>query len=337
MQSNTFDSSLEVISAEEQTTLSSKLASFVQKTAEDASFTASQISYVQETDVTQSDRYDVTKKILSRMIKNLRAKLLKKENSRIILMRRGETVSEVVAQLAGDALTDEKRYSPYDSSVPDTLGNHERREHVMVNPPLNKSTRFAIKFGSSEVQNSAIMLFCGPEKAVIQTAQQVINGSNTGIAWKIEPGLARYFEPNELKPTFDIRLGQETVYSIETINKIIGKETTDDFHKRIEEVVKQLKFSPKASTMIIAEHCVLDSIMQTFVRNGKKLTQKQARTCLRASLPKRIPPLSLMHFDIDPNGKWKPSCASLPSLLREKPEKLTAPDINYLTRPTYGF
>ncbi|VDK32444.1 unnamed protein product [Gongylonema pulchrum] len=98
------------------------------------------------------------------------------------------------------------------------------------------------------------------------------------------------------------------------------------------QVISKLKFPREASTVIVAEDCVIDSIIQTFIRNGKKLTAKQ-----RSTLSSRIPRLSLLHFDIQSDGSWKPSCASLPGLLGISPQMCNLPDVNFLIRPICDF
>lgn len=55
------------------------------------------------------------------------------------------------------------------------------------------------------------------------------------------------------------------------------------------------------------------------------------------TIKKRIPPLSLMHFDIGSSGRWKPSSASLPGLHGATPTVFSQPDVNFLIRPIHDF
>uniref|UniRef100_A0A8R1U329 Uncharacterized protein n=1 Tax=Onchocerca volvulus TaxID=6282 RepID=A0A8R1U329_ONCVO len=300
-------------------------------------------SSIEELDITQNDDYDIfTNKLMIRLINNLRAKHLNEnenerivivDDARVILMRRGETVSEVFPNWTIKAFNDLNLYVPYDLNMPVTLRKRERHNDFLIDPPLtNTSAHFAAELGFSMTQNLPTVIYSAPELAALQTARQFIDGAEIGISWLIEPGLARYFSPDESKPTFTIRLQQETIYTIEVINDIIGKETTDEFENRIAKVVSKLKFPRKASTVLIAEDCVINAIIQKFIRNGSKLTTKQHLT-----INKRIPRLSLMHFDIDSNGKWKPSCASLPGLQGITQTIFNQPDVNFLIRPTIDF
>ncbi|CAG9533722.1 unnamed protein product [Cercopithifilaria johnstoni] len=217
--------------------------------------------------------------------------------------------------------------------MPYTLRRRERHSDFLIDPPLtNISARFAAELGFTMAQNLPTMVYSAPETAVVQTAQHFINGSEIGMNWLIEPGLVRYFSSNELRPIFTIRIQQETIYTMEEINNIIGKETIDEFEDRIAKVVSKLKFPRKASTVLIAEDNVLNAIIQKFIRNGNKLTTKQHLT-----ITKRIPRLSLMHFDIDSDGRWKPSSASLPGLQGATRTMFNQPDISFLIRPTRDF
>uniref|UniRef100_A0A0R3RWU8 Uncharacterized protein n=1 Tax=Elaeophora elaphi TaxID=1147741 RepID=A0A0R3RWU8_9BILA len=181
-------------------------------------------------------------------------------------------------------------------------------------------------------QNLPTMVYSAPEMAMVQTAQQFINGAKNSMKWLIEPGLIRYFSLNEPRPIFTARIQQETIYTMEEISNIVGKETIDEFENRIAKVVSKLKFPPKTSTILIAEDCVINAIIQKFIRNGNKLTTKQHLT-----ITKRIPRLSLMHFDVDSSGKWRPSSASLPGLQGATCTMFNQPDLSFLIRPTRDF
>ncbi|EJW78797.1 hypothetical protein WUBG_10295 [Wuchereria bancrofti] len=124
-------------------------------------------------------------------------------------------------------------------------------------------------------QNLPTMVYSAPEMAVLQTTRQFIDGAGIRMNWLVEPGLVRYFSPYEPRPIFTVRLQQKTIYTIEDINNIIGKETSDEFENRITKVVSKLKFPRKASTVLIAEDCVINAIVQKFIRSGNKLTTKQ--------------------------------------------------------------
>lgn len=50
-------------------------------------------------------------------------------------------------------------------------------------------------------QNLPTMVYSAPEMAMLQTAQQFINGAKIGMNWLVEPGLVRYFEPYEPRPS----------------------------------------------------------------------------------------------------------------------------------------
>ncbi|MCP9263800.1 hypothetical protein DINM_007176 [Dirofilaria immitis] len=287
-------------------------------------------SSIQAIDVTQNDDYDIfANKLIMRLINNLRAKHLNEDDARVILMRRGETVTEVFPNWTINAFDESNFYTPYDLNMPYCL----RKRENLIDPPLtNISAHFVAKLGFTMKKNLPTIIYSAPEMATVQTAREFINGAKIDINWLIEPGLIRYFTPDEPKPTFTMQLQHETIYSIEIINDIIGKETIDEFENRIARVISKLKFSRKTSTMLIAEDCVINAIIQKFIRNDTKLTTKQHLT-----LTKRIPRLSLMHFDIDSNGKWKPSCASLPGLQGTSETMFNQPDVNFLIRPIHDF
>lgn len=50
-------------------------------------------------------------------------------------------------------------------------------------------------------QNLPTMVYSAPEMAVVETAQQFIDGTQTNMKWLVEPGLVRYFSSDELKPS----------------------------------------------------------------------------------------------------------------------------------------
>ncbi|KAK6103887.1 hypothetical protein QQG55_14200 [Brugia pahangi] len=326
--------SSENTSIDSSTNLSTKLSSFsAQSTHEELD---SKLHYPlrEEMNVTEIDGYDIfANKMMTRLIDNLRAKHLHQDDARVILMRRGETVSEVFPNWIVKAFDDSNLYVPYDLNMPDTLRRCERHDNFLIDPPLtNVSAHFAAKTGFAMTQNLPTMVYSAPEMAVLQTARQFINGAGILMNCLVEPGLVRYFSPYESRPIFTIRLQQKTVYTIEDINSIIGKETFDEFENRIAKVVSKLQFPHKASTVLIAEDCVINAIVQKFIRNGNKLTTKQHST-----ITQRIPRLSLMHFDIDSNGKWRPSSASLPGLQGVTRTMFNQPDVNFLIRPIYDF
>uniref|UniRef100_A0A0R3RWU7 Phosphohydrolase n=1 Tax=Elaeophora elaphi TaxID=1147741 RepID=A0A0R3RWU7_9BILA len=61
--------------------------------------------------VMQSDDYDIfANKLIIRLIDNLRAKYLCADDARVILMRRGETVSEVFPNWTANAFDDSNLY-----------------------------------------------------------------------------------------------------------------------------------------------------------------------------------------------------------------------------------
>ncbi|KAL3995008.1 hypothetical protein ACH3XW_24030 [Acanthocheilonema viteae] len=319
---------------ESSTNLTTKLSSFSTQSTNEEFVSKPYCSSVEKMDLIQGDSYDIfANKLIIRLIDNLRAKHLHEDNARVILMRRGETVSEVFPNWIANAFDDSNNYIPYDLNMPYTLRRRERHNDFLIDPPLtNISAHFAAELGFAMTQNLPTMVYSAPEMAVIQTAQQFIDGAEIGMNWLIEPGLVRYFSSNEPKPIFTVRIQQETIYTMEEINDIIGKETVDEFENRIAKVISKLKFPRKATTVLIAEDCVINAIIQKFIRNGKKLTTKQHLTITR-----RIPRLSLMHFDIDSDGRWKPSSASLPGLQGATHTMFNQPDISFLIRPTRDF
>uniref|UniRef100_A0A915PWI5 Uncharacterized protein n=1 Tax=Setaria digitata TaxID=48799 RepID=A0A915PWI5_9BILA len=334
------------------TNLSTKMSSLPTCSTNDETEEKQHYSVIEGSDLAEIDDYDIfANKLITRMIDNLRAKhlnegpvisifnefnkvFIREYDARVILMRRGETVSEVFPNWTMNAFNDSHLYMPFDLNMPYNLREREKNDDFLIDPPLtNISAHFAAQLAFTMTNNNLpTIIYSGPEMAVIQTAREFIDGAEIGINWLIEPGLVRYFSSDEPKPTFVAQLQQETVYTMEAINNIIGKETAAEFENRIEKVISRLKFPRKASTVLIAEDCVINAIIQKFIRNGKKLTRKQQLT-----ITKRIPRLSLIHFDIDSSGRWKPSSASLPGLQGNTPSMFNLPDVNFLIRPAQDF
>ncbi|VDK72297.1 unnamed protein product [Litomosoides sigmodontis] len=314
--------------------LTTKLSSFsTQSTHEDVN-SKLHCSSIERIHLMQNDNYDVfANKLITRLINNLRAKHLREDEARVILLRRGETVSEVFPNWITNAFDDSNLYVPYDLNMPHTLQKRERHSDFLVDPPMtNIGAHFAAQLGFAMTQNLPTMVYSAPEMAVIETAQQFIGASQTNMKWLVEPGLVRYFSSDEHRPIFTVEIQHGTVCTMEEINDIIGKETIDEFENRIAKVISKLQFPRKTSTVVIAEDCVINAIVQKFIRNGNQLTTKQ-----RLTITKRIPQLALIHFDIDSEGRWKPSSASLPGLQGATRTMFNQPDINFLTRPTHDF
>lgn len=71
-----------------------------------------------------------------------------------------------------------------------------------MDPPLtNLSAHFAAELGFAMTQNLPTMLYVAPEAAAIQTARQLMDGAEIGMNWSIEPGLVKYYSPDEPKPS----------------------------------------------------------------------------------------------------------------------------------------
>ncbi|EJD75693.1 hypothetical protein LOAG_17218 [Loa loa] len=86
--------------------------------------------------------------------------------------------------------------------MPYTLRRRERHSDFLVDPPLtNISAHFAAEIGCTMTQNLPIVVYSGPEMAVLQTARQFIGGAQIDMNWLIEPGLVRYFSSHESRPS----------------------------------------------------------------------------------------------------------------------------------------
>uniref|UniRef100_A0A9J2Q0P5 Uncharacterized protein n=1 Tax=Ascaris lumbricoides TaxID=6252 RepID=A0A9J2Q0P5_ASCLU len=263
------------------------------------------------TDVTQRDEYDIFAcNIISQMIGNLRVKQVRDRKLSLI-----------------------KFSKPFDLNMPSTIRKRERIDDFLLDPPLtNIGAHFSRQLGLSMIHEVPTVIYTSPQLANIQTGRKLLEGIPVGVGWNIEPGLAGYYPIGADCPKFDVKLKKDTVLKVPYINSVLGKETLEEFHRRIAHVVSKLDFPLGESTIIVAEACVIDAIVQTFIRNGKGLTQKQ-----RASLETRIPCLSMMHFDVKDNGKWKMSAASLPGLLSECAQMRSIPDVNFIVRPIFDY
>uniref|UniRef100_A0A915AYN9 SHSP domain-containing protein n=1 Tax=Parascaris univalens TaxID=6257 RepID=A0A915AYN9_PARUN len=223
--------------------------------------------------------------------------------------------------------------SPFDLNMPSTIRKRERIDDFLLDPPLtNIGAHFSRQLGLSMIHEVPTVIYTSPQLANIQTGRKLLEGIPVGVGWNIEPGLAGYYPAGADCPKFDVKLKKDTVLKVPYINSVLGKETLEEFHRRIAHVVSKLDFPLGESTIIVAEACVIDAIVQTFIRNGEGLTQKQ-----RASLETRIPCLSMMHFDVKDNGKWRMSAASLPGLLSECAQMMSIPDVNFIVRPIFDY
>ncbi|VDM37192.1 unnamed protein product [Toxocara canis] len=255
------------------------------------------------------------------------------EDARIVLIRRGESVSDVFPEWTKSAFNANGDYVPFDLNMPSTIRKRERIEDFLLDPPLtNIGSHLSRQLGLSMIHEVPTVIYTSPQLASIQTGRKLLEGIPVGVGWNIEPGLASYFPVGTECPKFDVKLKKDTVLKIPYINAILGKETLEEFQRRIAHVISKLDFPLGESTIVVAEACVIDAIIQSFIRNGKALTQRQM-----ASLEKRIPCLSMMHFDVKDNGKWRMSAASLPGLLSECDPIRNIPDVNFLVRPIFDY
>ncbi|EJD75694.1 hypothetical protein LOAG_17219 [Loa loa] len=93
------------------TNSSTKLSSFLTQNAHEELDSKPYYSSVEGMDITQSDAYDIfANKLVKHLIENLRAKYLHEDYARVILMRRGETVSEVFTNWTVNAFDDSNLY-----------------------------------------------------------------------------------------------------------------------------------------------------------------------------------------------------------------------------------
>ncbi|MFH4974511.1 hypothetical protein AB6A40_001220 [Gnathostoma spinigerum] len=191
---------------------------------------------------------------------------------------------------------------------------------------------FASHLGTSMCQEIPTAIYTSPFMADIQTGMKIVENIPLGVRWNIEPGLAGFIPDGTEAPKLDINLGYSTVMSVDHINRVLGKESKEEFYRRISCVLSKLDFSLSQSTMIVADADVIDAIIQEKVRCGQRLRAHEVQR-----LNTHIPCLSIQHFDISSKGEWRPSAASIPGLLSECDLINTVPNTSFLVRINDGI
>ncbi|VDK18894.1 unnamed protein product [Anisakis simplex] len=147
------------------------------------------------TDVTQKDDYEIFAcSIIAQMIENLRLKQIRDQDARVVLIRRGETVTDVFPDWTKNAFNQNGEYVPFDLNMPSSIRRRERIDDFLLDPPLtNIGAHLSRQLGLSMVTEVPTVIYTSPQVADIQTGRKLLEGIPVGVGWNIEPGLAGFY------------------------------------------------------------------------------------------------------------------------------------------------